>query len=90
MCNGGTFEFNHEKSQGIKYGNFAPNTPKVCSSNMPGMLSAVYEPNKITLNWIDRDTITQTQCTYDTPIVFPSEPVRPGYKFMGWQIKAKE
>ena len=89
-CNGGNFVFNTEKSQGIKYNNFATNTEYACSVNMPALLSAVYEPNTITINWDDGTNTTQNTCVYGQSITLPPTPVRPGYKFGGWRVKRKD
>ena len=87
VCNGGTFTFNPERSQGIQYGNFEQNTPFACSSNMPALLKAVYEPVTVTLNFDDDNGhTTWTTCSYNGLVNLPESPTREGYDFVGWKV----
>ena len=82
---------------------FQENKPSGCVSNLLGIgtiegsvtIVAKFTPNTINLNWyLDENATTpmnvptaSQQCTYDTKIVLPPEPVRPGYIFYGWRLR---
>ena len=44
--------------------------------------------NTININWNPDNggDLIQNVCTYDEDILFPSDPVRPGYTFTGWKV----
>ena len=44
--------------------------------------------NIININWNpdNGDASTQNMCIYDGAVTLPSDPVRPGYTFMGWKL----
>ena len=44
--------------------------------------------NIINIDWNpdNGDASTQNMCMYDGPVTLPSDPVRPGYTFMGWKL----
>ena len=96
-CGGGSFVFNETLAQGLE--NNAPtnqNISKACSRNETIRNKvAVFTPNVINLNWyLDENATTpmsvptaSQQCTYDTKIVLPPEPTRPGYIFSGWRLR---
>ncbi len=44
--------------------------------------------NIINIDWNpdNGDASTQNMCIYDGPVTLPSDPVRPGYTFMGWKL----
>ena len=91
VCAGGSYAFNPKSSQGLVYKSaMGQKAVNACSNNLSHDLIAVYTPNKIQINWDAKISTMQTQCTFDWPIEFPADPVRPGYKFMGWRIKGKE
>ena len=90
-CSGGTYDFNPKKSQGIVYNKLTETSVKSCSSNISHKLTAIYMPNTLTLNWDYKDGRTaQTTCIYDTMLVLPPDPVRPGYIFGGWRVKTPQ
>ena len=95
-CNGGTYIFNETTRQGITGADkITQNSEKSCASNMGHSMRAVFAPNVINLNWYLDENATapmtvptaSQQCTYDTKIVLPPEPTRPGYIFSGWKLK---
>ena len=90
-CPGGTFIFNSKFVQGINIRQtITNNLSNVCSTNFTaGKFKPVFRPNKINLNWYDRNNIiTQTTCTYGETITLPStNPTRPGYTFTGWRLR---
>ena len=57
----------------------------------PVNLRAEFEPETINLKWYNgNNQITvpnaSNSCTYDTAISLPTDPVKPGYKFKGWNV----
>ncbi len=44
--------------------------------------------NTININWNPDNggASTQNMCYYDGPVTLPSDPVKPGYTFMGWKL----
>ena len=89
-CPGGTYYFKPNKFQGLDLVSIPGTTNNICADNFPDRMIAIYEPNTLDLFWNDGTKTTQTQCTFNMPIEFPNDPVRPGYKFMGWRIKTIE
>ena len=100
-CSGGIYDYNPTENQGIKLKSYIlENVEQGCDYNLLFSerdeinIRPVFTPNTITLNWDYKDDTgrtAQTTCVYDTPITnVPDEPVRPGYKFMGWRVKPKE
>ena len=95
-CSGGTYAFNETLSQGLVHNGFVTQKlDKTCASNIGHVADAVFTPNVINLNWyLDENATTpmtvptaSQQCTYDTKIVLPPEPTRPGYIFSGWKLR---
>ena len=50
--------------------------------------SEICTKKKININWNPDNggDLIQNVCTYDEDILFPSDPVRPGYTFTGWKL----
>ena len=94
-CAGGTFDFNENIYQGAQLNGLTTTVNNVCADNFPTDLYADYTPNTINLNWyLDESATTpmtvptaSQHCTYDTKIVLPPEPTRPGYIFSGWRLR---
>ena len=58
-------------------------------SSMPYQIGASFcKINKININWNPDNGTTpiQNMCYYNYSIDLPSDPVRPGYTFMGWKL----
>ena len=89
-CNGGTFNYNPTRSQGIKF-TYPTNTnvAKSCSMNFGTKLIPVFEINTVNLTWNDGNgNTTSTTCTYGETISLPeTEPTRTGYVFNGWVVR---
>ena len=84
-CNGGTFEFNPTKSQGIIYNQLTQDSDDSCAVNISHKMVAKFQPNTVTLNYDNNNGTTQTgTCTYDGTITLPDNPSKPGYTFVGW------
>ncbi len=51
-------------------------------------ITYVCAANKINIDWNPDNggAHTQNMCTYDGSITVPSDPVKPGYTFMGWKL----
>ena len=71
---------------------------ETCDTNVlntdtgPVNLRAEFEPETIDLRWYNSNTLlnvtsAQGECTYDSPITLPTDPVKPGYKFKGWKVR---
>ncbi len=54
-------------------------------------ISATCTANTINIDWNPDNNGAHTinQCTYDGSITVPSDPVKPGYTFMGWKLLEK-
>lgn len=91
ICNGGTFSFDSNLSQGLSYiNNTIPNTSltNMCADNFPIDLYAVYAQNEtITVNFINGDSSETVTCTYGDDLTIPEPPTRVGYTFTGWKVK---
>ena len=54
---------------------------------------ANWTANTITLNWTDpsgTNTYQPGSCTYDGDVTLPANPVRTGYKFVGWTVGSNQ
>lgn len=94
VCNGGTFSFNLNESQGLYINSTFPNTTltNMCADNFPIDLYAVYQVNTMTLNFDDGNgNVTSTTCEYGDTITIPDTvPTRTGYNFAGWVVRQND
>ena len=54
-------------------------------------LEAIYTPNTIGTTWYSDGVQLEvdnaaTSCTYDTEMILPTNPTKPGYEFNGWKL----
>ena len=58
--------------------------PLIADENTPTVIKPNFVKKSYTVKWIVDGTETKTTCKYGDKIVKPSNPVKAGYKFMGW------
>ena len=64
-CDGGTFDFNADKNQGLNYSTTVTHDlTNVCAKNAPNMMSAIFTPNTHTCSagYIYRRTLMHAHC----------------------------
>lgn len=94
-CNGGTFLASETMAQGIdEIPEYMTTTANTCSTNILNTLNGSawvipeFEPNTLTINFDNGETIETTTCTYGGNLAVPAAPApRVGYVFKGWKVK---
>ena len=89
-CDGGTFEFNVNVTQGLNAGDILlQNAVGSCGDDFTRSFHAIYEPNTVNLNFDDGNgNVTSMTCEYGDTIVIPENvPTRTGYNFAGWVVR---
>ncbi len=68
--------------------NMFPDTQYANQLNQEDLMIGLCENNAININWNPDNggASTQNMCMYDGPAILPSDPVKPGYTFMGWKL----
>lgn len=90
VCNGGTYVFNANITQGLDAGDIlVQNAIGSCNTDFIQTYTAIFEPITINLNYDDGNgNVTSTTCEYGDTIAIPDTiPTRPGYNFAGWVVR---
>nr|MBQ0090999.1 InlB B-repeat-containing protein [Candidatus Enterousia merdequi] len=92
ICGGGTYVFNETEAQGIIFNYpFTQDITNSCDNTFRDAFFPIFEPNEINIDWVyDNGNIGHTTCTYDSGIILPPEPTRPGYTFKGWKLEKQD